>query len=212
VADRHVTYFEPVANPRELSNYIRFQLQRQLPAENGAHTFENICREVARKRIASNIIPATGPVGSGGDAGRDFETYRSYLPGELEEHEGFVALVSDGALAFACTLQKDDVEQKFANDVQKIIASEDPFDRVYAMCAVDFPVGKRNKLKQKIKQLHGIKLEVLDGQWVADQLAAPELFWVAQTYLRYRRAWLRQIPFRRRSLRTGPPGGASLPS
>ena len=41
--------------------------------------FERLAFELARLRVASNLLPATGPVQAGGDQGRDFESYRFYL-------------------------------------------------------------------------------------------------------------------------------------
>ncbi|MFA6072015.1 MAG: hypothetical protein WC810_25860, partial [Janthinobacterium sp.] len=55
----------------ELTTLIRFGIQ-QLSARNGQMEFEHICRQFARSRIHLNILPATGPVQSGGDQGRDF--------------------------------------------------------------------------------------------------------------------------------------------
>jgi len=167
---------------RQLMKYLRFQLD-ELSAENGHHTFEHICREVARARLASNLLPATGPVAAGGDAGRDFETFKSYLPRELGEHSAFVATMSDTALAFACSLQRDKVDRKFKKDVETIVASGDQFDHVYALCAVNVDVSRRNRLRNKVRDQHGIELTLLDGQWLAEQLADSDLFWVAEAYL-----------------------------
>ena len=92
---------------------ISFALS-ELPSENGAHRFEDLCRHVARARLAANLLPATGPVGVGGDQGRDFETYRTYLAAQLGRHGGFVARVPEGGIAFACTLQQDGLERRSA--------------------------------------------------------------------------------------------------
>lgn len=171
-----------MADRRQLIKYLRFQLD-ELSAENGHHTFEQICREVARARLATNLIPATGPVAGGGDSGRDFETFKSYLPQELGAHSAFVANLSDKALAFACTLQREKVDQKFRKDVDTIVASGDTFDHVYAMCVANVDVGRRNRLRNKVRDQHGMALTLLDGQWLAEQLADAELFWVAESYL-----------------------------
>jgi len=58
----------------DLRAYIRYQLS-QLSAQNAEHVFERLAFDLARMRIASNLLPATGPVQSGGDQGRDFESY-----------------------------------------------------------------------------------------------------------------------------------------
>jgi hypothetical protein len=65
-------------NVVQLAAYIRFQLE-QLKAQNKHHEFEHLARHFARLRICESVLPATGPVGAGGDQGRDFESYRSYL-------------------------------------------------------------------------------------------------------------------------------------
>src|SRR5262249_17539544 len=54
-----------VAVPTETERYIRFQLEH-LTARNEHHTFEEICYRIAERRLSSNILPATGPVGAGG--------------------------------------------------------------------------------------------------------------------------------------------------
>lgn len=54
-----------------------------LAADNAHHQFEQLCRHLARYRIASNILPATGPVSADGDQGRAFETFRTHLAEEL---------------------------------------------------------------------------------------------------------------------------------
>ncbi|MEE8270693.1 MAG: hypothetical protein V3R98_03030, partial [Alphaproteobacteria bacterium] len=55
---------------------IRFNIS-ELKARNAHHDFEHLCRHLARLRVYSNVLPATGPVGAGGDAGRDFETFKT---------------------------------------------------------------------------------------------------------------------------------------
>jgi hypothetical protein len=45
----------------ELQHRIRFALA-QLGFQNKHHEFENLAHQFARLRIASNMIPATGPV------------------------------------------------------------------------------------------------------------------------------------------------------
>ncbi len=68
-----------MSNLEQIKAQIRFGLS-QLAETNSHHEFEHLCRHLARARICSNIIPATGPVSSGGDQGRDFETFKTYIP------------------------------------------------------------------------------------------------------------------------------------
>src|SRR3989344_2265817 len=103
---------------RALISQIRFSLSN-LGAQNRFHDFEDICRHFARKRLGLNIVPATGPVQSSGDQGRDFETYKiipEIIPSKID---GFK--VVEGSAAFACTIQKDDIPGKVKSDIKKII-------------------------------------------------------------------------------------------
>src|ERR1700733_7469067 len=93
------------SSPDVVARQLQFALS-QLPAENGAHSFEDLCRHLARARLVANVLPATGPVGAGGDAGQDFETFRSYLVEQLGQHGGFAGRAAESAVAFACTLQQ----------------------------------------------------------------------------------------------------------
>src|SRR5918999_5622395 len=90
----------PTSIPREptreqLVRLIRFSLD-ELSTTNGYHRFEDLCRNFARERLAPNILPATGPVGAGGDRGRDFETFRTFLREELGPYGAFAGALKDG--------------------------------------------------------------------------------------------------------------------
>lgn len=73
----------------------------QMAAKNDHHRFEKLCVEVARRRIATNIFVATGPVGSGGDGGRDGETFDTALPHEVATW--FSVRATTASVAVACS-------------------------------------------------------------------------------------------------------------
>src|SRR4051812_15847294 len=106
--------------PDQLAAQIRFALS-DLSSRNGHHLFEELCRHFSRQRIASNLLPATGPVSGGGDGGRDYESFRTYLKQELGNNGGFAGRSSDGPLAFACTLQATGLPKKFRTDINTIM-------------------------------------------------------------------------------------------
>lgn len=108
------------SDPAQLAAQIRFALER-LSERNAQHEWEQVCRHFTRARICSNILPATGPVQSGGDQGRDFETFRTYLSHSPLAGHSFVGLIADKPIAFACTLEKR-VEAKVRSDVKTIMA------------------------------------------------------------------------------------------
>ena len=171
-----------MANPEQLGAQIRFALS-ELPARNAHHVFEDICRHLTREFICSNVLPATGPVSAGGDQGRDFETFRTYLREELGPGGGFLGLVSEGAIAFVCTTQAEGVAAKVATDVEKICASGHPVHEVKAFSLASVPVAARHRLQSDVQEAHGVHLELLDAQAIAELLARPEGFWIAEQFL-----------------------------
>jgi hypothetical protein len=156
-----------VKNRVELKDYIRYQLA-QLGARNGEHEFEFLCFELARLRHVSNLQSATGPVKAGGDQGRDFESYRTYLAGTAIARSAFAALASTELVVGACTLNKQ--------TLTKIRAD------LY-FCEPDIPVAKRHELQTECKTLYGATLDLFDGPAIADQLSDADTFWIAELYL-----------------------------
>ena len=174
-----------MATAAQAASQIRFALS-QLPAHNAHHVFEDICRHLTTQFICSNVLPATGPVSAGGDQGRDFETFRSYLRNELGlPHGGFLGLVSDGTIAFVCTTQAEDIAAKVAHDIEKICASGHPVHEVKAFSLASLPVAARHKLESETQQNHEIRLEFFDAEAIevkafSDLLAGrPQGFWIA---------------------------------
>ncbi len=100
-----------MASAVEAERYIRFQLEH-LTARNEHHTFEEICYRLAKRRLSSNLLLATGPVSAGGDQGRDAETYYTWLPQELPAAGGFVGRATTEPLVVACSVQKSGLEAK----------------------------------------------------------------------------------------------------
>lgn len=169
-----------MATKDQVVEQIRFALS-QLRTRNGHHEFEELSRYLARQTIVPNILPATGPVAAGGDQGRDFETFRSFVEGHLTS--GFVGVAESRAVAFTCTLQASDVAGKIRDDVAAIAGSGTSVGRVFAFIEADFTVGARHSLQDDIHQAHGIELEVIDGTAIAELLAEPKEFWIAERFL-----------------------------
>ena len=164
-----------------LSRLIRYGLN-DLSARNGHHAFEELCRFLVAERIVSNVYPATGPVATGGDGGRDFQTFDTHIRSELGPHGGFAALASGVPVAFACTLQAKAIPSKIRSDLRKIAAGP-PVERVYVMLGADLPVAKANEIKQEALEKNSITLEILDGQAIAELLTHHDTFWIAARWL-----------------------------
>jgi hypothetical protein len=170
------------AQHTEREQYIRFALHN-LGARNAHHDFEELCRQFAQARIASNILPATGPVSAGGDQGRDAETFHTVLRDELGPHGAFLARVSAGLYVFTCTTQQEDVDKKILADVKKILERGGEPAAIFAFCTGNLPVGKRKKLQTYIGKQFAGKFEIIDREALAVQLAQRDIYWIAERYL-----------------------------
>lgn len=152
----------PTRNRIQLKGYVRFQLS-QLSARNAHHEFENLAFEVARLRVVPNLLPATGPVQAGGDQGRDFESYRTYLAGSSLGTSAFVTTARDDIVVGACSLQKN-IAEKIKSDLKTIFASGTRPDHVAYFCEADVPVAKRHEMQKLCQGMYGASLEIFDGQ------------------------------------------------
>ena len=171
-----------MASPEEVETQVRFALS-QLPVRNAHHEFEHICRQLTQQFICSNVLPATGPVSAGGDQGRDFETFRSYLREELGPHGAFLGLVSEGTIAFVCTTQADDLLGKLKQDIQKVCASGHPVHEIRAFTLNSVPVASRHKLETETQESYEIPLVLHDAESISNLLARPQGFWIAERFL-----------------------------
>ena len=169
--------------PPQIIAQIRFAIEDQLSAHNAYHAFEHLCRHFARLRVCSNILPATGPVAAGGDQGRDFETFRTYIQESTLTCSSFVGLVSDGPVVFGCSLQKNNIAKKIKDDISLIAASGQYIDSIHMFWGCDIPVGRRHELQDWSRKHHCVHLELYDAQALSELLCDPEIFWIAEQYL-----------------------------
>ena len=170
-----------MATPAEVEAQVKFALS-QLPAQNAHHVFEHLCRHLTEQFICSNVLPATGPVSAGGDQGRDFETFRSYLRDELGPAGAFLGLVSEGTIAFVCTTQADNVPGKLRSDIEKVCSSGHAVHEIRVFTLAPVPVGARHTLENDTQERHNVRLEFHDAESIANLLARPEGFWIAEQF------------------------------
>ena len=169
-------------NPAEAATLIGFALS-QLSARNAHHEFEHLCRELTRRRICPNILPATGPVSGGGDQGADFESFKvgktvncSYL------HSTFFSRSVSEKWLFACSLEAN-YKKKIAEDLQAAKSFGEPVTRLVFFHHLPIKVSARNKLKKEARERYSLDLEVFDGQAISQMLADRETSWIAKRYL-----------------------------
>ncbi len=167
----------------DIKKIIRFSISN-LGAENGASTFEHICRHFANARICKNILPSTGPVQAGGDQGRDFETFFTYIK-ETTENETNSATLTNETIVFACSLEKNPGKKngKIISDVKSIIHQGKKPNRIYFFSGEDIPTAKRHSIIKQVDEQYSIPLEIIDANALSEQLACDELLWIANKYL-----------------------------
>lgn len=172
-----------MTNIHQLTCQVRFHLE-QLAVRNAHHEFEHLCRHLARARICSNILPATGPVAAGGDQGRDFETFVTHIKDNRHSDTSiFRGLASDEPLAFACTTQKDGIKGKIQSDVQKIMREGTVVAGVHYFCTTDISVAVRHDLQAWVNEAYNINMEIYDGQAISELITDREIFWIAEQFL-----------------------------
>jgi hypothetical protein len=180
------------SNAVEASQYVRFALS-QLSGRNGHHEFEQLCFQLARRRIYPNVIPATGPVSAGGDQGKDFETYTVGEVMPVGTRSNFFAQASHEKVVFACSLEKN-VQNKIKSDLKAAAASKDEIDRLVFLTTEDVPVGRRHRLQEFATENYKLSLDVYDAHAISEWLVEPELFWIAQQYLSISNDFVLAVP------------------
>ncbi|MFF3459706.1 hypothetical protein ACFYXH_36505 [Streptomyces sp. NPDC002730] len=166
----------------QLEKRIRFALST-LGESNSHHEFEALCLGLARRRITSNLLPATGPVSSGGDQGRDAESHWSNIPRELPETSLFASLASTQRVVMACTIQSTDIPGKIRKDLASICGQGTAVDRVIYFTVTAVPTRKRHDLIEEAARTHQVELEIWDAAALALHLADYDLFYLAVQYL-----------------------------
>ncbi|MFD5780420.1 hypothetical protein [Streptomyces sp. NPDC126933] len=166
-------------NTAEFADLIDYYLS-QLASRNEHHRFERLCTEIARRRIATNLLVPTGPVSAGGDGGRDAESFESALPYEVSTW--FSLRATTATVAVACSLEKE-YAKKIRNDVARITASSDrKFNRIIFFSNQPIPSGKRMKLTKELS-LNECTLAIWDRAAISHALSEPDMHWVAHHYL-----------------------------
>lgn len=171
-----------MTSPTELERRIRFGLNT-LTETNSHHDFETISLGLARKRIATNLMPATGPVAAGGDQGRDAESYWTNLTTEEDPTSLFIVGATDENVVLACTTQQADVTAKIRSDIQSICGRGETVNRIVYFTLTPVAVGKRHELQEQARADHNVALDIWDAVAISKELAEHDLYYLAVDYL-----------------------------
>jgi len=166
-SDSEIIY--EVKLPRE---QLAFELS-QISKNQKQDEFENLCRKLAEKFIAPNLIPQVGPTG-GGDGKTDFETYpvstdisdRWFIP-----ENGWD---KDEKWAFAISA-KEDWKSKVKGDVKKILGTKREYTLIYFMTNQTPSSKKKKETQDEFKEEFGIDVIILDGEWILEKIYNSDL-------------------------------------
>jgi hypothetical protein len=161
-SDSDITY--EVALPREV---LAYELDK-ISTNQKQDQFETLCRRLAEKHIAPNLIPQVGPTG-GGDGKTDTETFpvsvsvseRWFIP-----ENGWSR---DEKWAFAISA-KQDWKEKIKGDIAKIVGTGRGYSRIYFMTNQRPSSKQKKELQDALEAQWKISVVVLDGEWLLETI------------------------------------------
>lgn len=130
--------------------------------------FETLCRRLAEKFIAPNLIPQVGPTG-GGDGKTDSETYpvsedifdRWFTPeNDWDKDENWAFAIS----------AKEAWKGKAKSDVKKIVETKRGYTRVYFMSNQLISSKKKKDAQDEFIKDFEIDVVILDGEWILEKV------------------------------------------
>ncbi|MBN1639462.1 MAG: hypothetical protein JW866_10870 [Ignavibacteriales bacterium] len=155
--------------PKEV---LAFELEK-ITTNQKENDFETLCRKLAEKLIAPNLIPQVGPTG-GGDGKTDTETYpvsdsisqRWFIP-----ENGWD---KDEKWAFAISAKKT-WKSKAKSDIKKIIETERDYTKIYFMTNQCPSSKKKKDAQDEFKKEFSIDVVILDGLWIIEKVYSNNL-------------------------------------
>lgn len=145
---------------------LAFELS-QISNNQKQDQFETLCRRLAEKFIAPNLIPQVGPTG-GGDGKTDFETHpvsvkisdRWFIP-----ENGWS---NNEKWAFAISA-KETWKPKLKSDIKKIISTNRDYTKIFFFTNRT-PSSKQKKAAQdEFQQEFGLEITILDAEWILEK-------------------------------------------
>lgn len=80
-------------------------------------------------------------------------------------------------------MQAQNIAAKVAQDIDTICESGQPVHEIKAFSLHPVPVAARHSLESQAQESHDVRLQLFDGQAIAELLARPEGFWIAEQFL-----------------------------
>jgi hypothetical protein len=138
-----------------------------LTTRNQERDFETFAVRLAQLEITPNLRVQTGPVG-GGDAKADSETYpiSELLGGSYYDSEGNS---TEERWAFAISA-KQEWRTKVKADVNSIISTNRGYNNIFFISNQAIKDKARAEVEDELLQNKGIRLTILDRNWILDRV------------------------------------------
>jgi hypothetical protein len=149
--------------PRDLLEYkLETLTSRKQEAD-----FEEFARKLAERELCPNLLPQTGPTG-GGDSKTDASTY-PVAPVLAERwYRGTPNPPSKEYWAFAFST-KERWKEKLSDDIKKIAELEPKPEVAYFVTSRFVRDKERGELESALTTAHGLRVKILDRNWIVDK-------------------------------------------
>lgn len=159
-SDSEIAY--KVELPKE---FLAYELEKITTNQKEAQ-FETLCRRLAEKQIAPNLIPQVGPTG-GGDGKTDFETYPVSSTISKRWFRPENGWSKEEKWAFAISAKKT-WKSKLKSDIESILSTEREYTRIYFMTNQTPSSKKKKDAQDEYIKKYNIDIVILDGAWILE--------------------------------------------
>lgn len=161
---------EPAATYRPVSRkYLRYLLEGLNDEDRGSGTFAQLAEKLLHRRKCANIVPATEP-SSGGDLGQDARTGQVLLDSDGRFRLYASPPTTPERWIFAFSVTKE-WKPKLMSDAAKIVANQlEPDAIIFVTNQFIRPEHVKIQAERTVAEAHGVRCEILDGQWMLDEL------------------------------------------
>ncbi len=162
--DNKAASYRPISR-----KYLKYLLASLNEEDSGGGTFAQLAIHLIHRRKCANIVPATEP-SAGGDLGQDARTQRVILDSDSRFRLYESPPLTEAHWIFAFSIRAD-WNPKLKSDAAKIVANNlHPDLIVFVTNQFINPEHIKIHAERAILQEHGVPCEILDGQWILDQL------------------------------------------
>ncbi len=135
--------------------------------------FEILCRKLAEKLIAPNLIPQVGPTG-GGDGKTDSETHPV---SSIISERWFVpesGWKKDEKWAFAISAKKE-WKTKAKSDIKNIVGTKRGYTKIYFITNQLLSSKKKKDAQDEFSAEFNVEVVILDGMWILEKVYSNDL-------------------------------------